>query len=151
MCGFVGCHPSHQPQLIEQAIQRITHRGPDEQGVTSTPMGTLGHARLSIVDVADSHQPMSDGPRWIVFNGEIYNFQSLRKTLPAPWKTHGDTEVILKLYAQKGPRAVTQLDGMFALSSSMKASAWRAIRWESSRCTMCATDPRCTLPPKPRR
>jgi len=114
MCGFIGCHPSNQPQLIEQAIQRITHRGPDEQGVTSTPMGTLGHARLSIVDVADSHQPMSDGPRWIVFNGEIYNFQSLRKTLPAPWKTHGDTEVILKLYAQNGPRAVTQLDGMFA-------------------------------------
>ena len=72
MCGFVGCHPSHQPQLIEQAIQRLTHRGPDEQGVTSTPMGTLGHARLSIVDVADSHQPMSDFPFKIAVNAAAY-------------------------------------------------------------------------------
>jgi uncharacterized protein YebE (UPF0316 family) len=54
-------------------IQRLAHRGPDEQRVTSTPLGTLGHARLSILDVAESHQPMSDGPRWIVFNGEVYN------------------------------------------------------------------------------
>lgn len=114
MCGFVGCHPNNQQQGIEKAIQRLAHRGPDEQRVTSTPLGTLGHARLSILDVAESHQPMSDGPRWIVFNGEVYNFQALRQTLPAPWKTHGDTEVVLKLLNQKGARAISELDGMFA-------------------------------------
>jgi asparagine synthase (glutamine-hydrolysing) len=77
-------------------------------------MGTLGHARLSILDVAGSHQPMSDDLRWIVFNGEVYNFLTLRQTLPAPWKTHGDTEVVLKLLNQKGTRAINELDGMFA-------------------------------------
>ncbi len=116
MCGFVGCYPNNQQQEIEKAIQRLVHRGPDEQGVTSTPLGTLGHARLSILDVASSHQPMSDGLRWIVFNGEVYNFQALRDGLPAPWKTHGDTEVVLKLYGQNGTAFVDELDGMFAFA-----------------------------------
>jgi asparagine synthase (glutamine-hydrolysing) len=116
MCGFCGTTPFKDMPFVEQAIQRLRHRGPDEQGVTPAFQGALGHARLSIVDVAASHQPMSDGQNWIVFNGEIYNFQSLRDQLPGEWNTRGDTEVVLRLMRERGAEAIELLDGMFAFA-----------------------------------
>jgi len=116
MCGFCGSTPSNDTTFVEQAVWKLRHRGPDEQGVTQTPLGAMGHARLSIVDVAASHQPMADGQHWIVFNGEIYNFQSLRSQLSGDWLTQGDTEVVMRLIMEHGMEAIGALDGMFAFA-----------------------------------
>ncbi len=116
MCGFCGTTLTNNQAFVEQAVNKLRHRGPDEQGLTLTPIGTLGHARLSIVDVAASHQPMTNGQRWIVFNGEIYNFQALRSQLPGLWVTQGDTEVVMRLLAEHGTAAIERLDGMFAFA-----------------------------------
>lgn len=116
MCGFCGVTPNNNQTFVEQAVRTLRHRGPDEQGVTPTLFGTLGHARLSIVDVAASHQPMTDGQRWIVFNGEIYNFEALRNHLPGIWTTNGDTEVVMRLIGERGPENLDLLDGMFAFA-----------------------------------
>ncbi len=117
MCGFCGSTPNKDTTFVERAVRRLRHRGPDEQGVTQTPFGVLGHTRLSIVDVAASHQPMADGQHWIVFNGEVYNFQSLRSQLPGEWLTQGDTEVVMRLIKERGMEALDALDGMFAFVS----------------------------------
>jgi len=114
MCGFCGTTPNTNTTFVKQAVRKLRHRGPDEQGVTQTPLGALGHARLSIVDVVASHQPMTDGLHSIVFNGEIYNFQSLRDQLPGLWHTHGDTEVVMRLLLERGIEFIDALDGMFA-------------------------------------
>lgn len=116
MCGFCGSTPSKDLTFVEQSVHKLHHRGPDEQGVMQTPLGALGHARLSIVDVAASHQPMTDGQQWIVFNGEVYNFQSLRSQLSGPWHTQGDTEVVMRLIKERGMEAIDALDGMFAFA-----------------------------------
>jgi asparagine synthase (glutamine-hydrolysing) len=116
MCGFCGSTPNKDTTFVEQAVRKLRHRGPDEQGITQTPFGVLGHTRLSIVDVAASHQPMADGQHWIVFNGEVYNFQSLRSQLPGEWRTQGDTEVVMRLIMERGMEAVDALDGMFAFA-----------------------------------
>ena len=72
-------------------------------------LGALGHTRLSIVDVATSHQPMTDGQHWIVFNGEIYNFQSLLELqLSGPWLTQGDTEVVMRLIMKTARKPLTR-------------------------------------------
>jgi len=116
MCGFCGSTPNKDTSFVEQAVLKMRHRGPDEQGVMQTLQGTLGHARLSIVDVAASHQPMAEGQHWIVFNGEIYNFQALRNQLPGSWHTQGDTEVVMRLIVERGMEAIDALDGMFAFA-----------------------------------
>jgi asparagine synthase (glutamine-hydrolysing) len=116
MCGFVGSYPSQDKPAIEQAVLKIKHRGPDEQAVKAVAQGVLGHARLSIVDVAGSHQPMCDQERWIVFNGEIYNFAALRAQLPGQWASQGDTEVVLRLFGARRQETVEMLDGMFAFA-----------------------------------
>ena len=97
----------------------IAHRGPDGEGShVDGPLG-LGHRRLSIIDLSDAaSEPMTneDGSLWLVFNGEIYNFRELRRSLEARhrFKSQGDGEVILHLYEEKGEAAVAELDGMFA-------------------------------------
>ena len=116
MCGFCGTIPNPNQEIIAKALKRLHHRGPDEQAVKTTPFGSLGHSRLSIVDVAHSHQPMTDGKRWIVFNGEIYNFQALHDFLQGEWHTQGDTEVVLRLIAEKGVNQIHNLDGMYAFA-----------------------------------
>lgn len=103
---------------------RIRHRGPDDQGLWSSDSGEciLGHARLAVIDLsAGGHQPMSDDATGnvIVFNGEIYNFQSLRQdceTLGDRFHSRSDTEVILALYRRYGPACVGKLRGMFAFA-----------------------------------
>jgi asparagine synthase (glutamine-hydrolysing) len=99
----------------------IEHRGPDDEGFyASGPVG-FGFRRLSIIDLNTGHQPMAneDGTVWIVFNGEIYNFQELRKQLISKghiFRSKTDTEVIVHLYEEFGPACVEQLRGMFAFA-----------------------------------
>jgi asparagine synthase (glutamine-hydrolysing) len=99
----------------------MSYRGPDDAGLhLDGPVG-LGHRRLSIIDLGGGHQPMSDarGARWIIFNGEIYNYRQARADLIQKgytFRTHSDTEVILQLYADRGERCVEALNGMFAFA-----------------------------------
>ena len=99
----------------------MTHRGPDDCGVFHQGRVGLAHRRLSIIDVAGGHQPMHDdsGSLHIVYNGEVYNHQELRASLERRghrYRTRCDTESILRLYHEEGPRAVDQLRGMFAFA-----------------------------------
>lgn len=118
MCGIAGVFHQSAPQEVKRMLERLAHRGPDGHGIKNLPTGTLGHARLAIIDVEGGHQPMEDQGSWITFNGEIYNYRELaRDHLPGmQFQTHSDTEVILKLYAQLGERCVELLDGMFAFA-----------------------------------
>jgi asparagine synthase (glutamine-hydrolysing) len=99
----------------------LRHRGPDEQGYFRDQNIAFGHRRLSVVDLADSHQPMStpDGQLTLVFNGEIYNFPALRRQLGAmgcEFRTHGDTETLLYAYRVWGTDMLQHLRGMFAFA-----------------------------------
>ena len=124
MCGIAGkiwkesSRPAQRSDLAKMlAVMR--HRGPDGQGVhLDGPVG-LGHLRLSIIDVGGGAQPMAneDETVWIVFNGEIYNFQVLREDLVSRghrFRSHSDTEVIIHLYEEFGDDCVHRLRGMFA-------------------------------------
>ena len=107
--------------LIEKMCGVITHRGPDDAGYRVEAGSAIGMRRLSIIDVAAGHQPISneDGSVWIVFNGEIYNFAELRAALIArghAFRTHSDTETIVHLYEEEGERCVERLRGMFVFA-----------------------------------
>jgi asparagine synthase (glutamine-hydrolysing) len=106
---------------MERMRDSITHRGPDDAGLFLKERVALGHRRLSIVDVAAGHQPMTneDGSLHIVYNGEIYNHAEFRAPLEARghvYRTHCDTETILHLYEEHGPLCVQHLRGMFAFA-----------------------------------
>lgn len=97
----------------------IAHRGPDDEGVLLENNVGLGMRRLSIIDVNNGHQPLSNetGDVWIVFNGEIYNHAQLRRELESKghqYRTHSDTETIVHAYEEYGRRCVSRLHGMFA-------------------------------------
>ena len=99
----------------------IVHRGPDDEGLYMGSGVALGMRRLSIIDLQSGHQPISneDGSVWVVFNGEIYNFEALRQTLECRghrFRTQTDTEVIAHLYEDHGPELVNHLRGMFAFA-----------------------------------
>lgn len=99
----------------------LSHRGPDDSGSFCMGGIALGHRRLSVIDIEGSHQPLStaDGSLWIVFNGEIYNFQALRDELVRKgrvFRTKGDAEVVLHLFAEEGERCLGRLRGMFAFA-----------------------------------
>ena len=109
MCGIAGSFGSSvkQTQLnaqLKAMIARQQHRGPDASGAYFDPSGraALGHNRLSIIDLSDAgRQPLRNhaGTRWLVFNGEIYNYRELRAALPDyPYRTQTDSEVILAAY-----------------------------------------------------
>ncbi|MBR9913756.1 MAG: asparagine synthase (glutamine-hydrolyzing) [Algicola sp.] len=131
MCGINGILnkvSSDKDQLkasLTQMNDLIIHRGPDEFGIfteTDTNLGVgMAMRRLSIIDLSSGQQPIysEDKSIVIVFNGEIYNFPTLKEQLlnaGVSFHTHSDTEVILKLYEQKGVEAFKNLDGMFAFS-----------------------------------
>jgi asparagine synthase (glutamine-hydrolysing) len=118
MCGIVGTYPEEDAESIGRGLAMLGHRGPDEQGIAVIPAGTFGHSRLAILDVANGQQPMAEQDSWIVFNGEIYNYRDLRDQIDGEATTDSDTEVILKLYREYGPEAVSMLDGMFAFAIS---------------------------------
>ncbi|HEY1807830.1 MAG TPA: asparagine synthase (glutamine-hydrolyzing) [Acidobacteriaceae bacterium] len=126
MCGICGKLNFDRERpvssgLLKRMADTIVHRGPDDEGYyLSGPVG-LGFRRLSIIDLATGHQPLSneDGTVWIVFNGEIYNFEELRADLLARghvFRTRTDTEVIVHLYEEFGPACVERLRGMFGFA-----------------------------------
>jgi asparagine synthase (glutamine-hydrolysing) len=126
MCGIAGVLFQNSAATADQhqiqAMCRVlTHRGPDDEGVyVSGPVG-LGMRRLSIIDLAGGHQPMrtDDGRFTIVFNGEIYNYRELKKTLEAKghqFRTSSDTEAILHAYKEYGSECLQLLNGMFAVA-----------------------------------
>ena len=99
----------------------IAHRGPDDCGYYHDDFAHLGHRRLSIIDVATGHQPMTNesGSLWIVYNGEIFNHAALRPALEAAghrYQTRCDTETILHAYEQYGLDCVKRFRGMFAFA-----------------------------------
>lgn len=125
MCGIAGVvNPSGTsaaPELLRSMIGRIRHRGPDDTDVYAKHQVGLAHARLSIIDLASGRQPMHNdaGTVSIVFNGEIFNYVELRKELVAKghrFKTQSDTEVILRLYEEKGEDCVDDLNGQWAFA-----------------------------------
>jgi asparagine synthase (glutamine-hydrolysing) len=121
MCGISAIAGVTKPGAIEAMIRAIEHRGPDATSSHAAPGCALGHARLSIIDLSTGDQPMSDatGRWWIAFNGEIYNFLSLRDELTRSGhqlRTHSDTEVLLLGYQQWGTALLDKLRGMFAFT-----------------------------------
>jgi asparagine synthase (glutamine-hydrolysing) len=123
MCGIAGMMYFEQREPDRAALERmaeaIRHRGPDDSGFWSEPQIGLSFRRLSIIDLAEGHQPLAneDESVWIVFNGEIYNYKELRARLEERghrFRTRTDTEVIVHLYEEYGEDCVNRLRGMFA-------------------------------------
>lgn len=125
MCGIVG-FVYRKPQLAEREVlermnRAIIHRGPDDDGFYTQGNVGLAMRRLSIIDLASGQQPICtpDKTKWIIFNGEIYNYQELRSDLEKQghaFYTKSDTEVVLHLYDKYGPDCVKHLRGMFAFA-----------------------------------
>ncbi len=126
MCGICGQlnfatdDPVDQ-RIIEVMKRTIVHRGPDDEGTFIDRELGFGFRRLSIIDLSGGHQPMSDQEEtvWVVFNGEIYNFQELRTELESRgcvFRTRSDTEVIVHGYKIWGPDLLRRLNGMFGLA-----------------------------------
>jgi asparagine synthase (glutamine-hydrolysing) len=118
--------------IVRRMTGALAHRGPDGEGVVrgtapagngaAAPLAVLGHRRLSIIDLSQrAAQPMASGraPIWLTYNGEVYNFKTLRRELEdlgQPFRSDSDTEVILRGYEQWGERVVDRLRGMFAFA-----------------------------------
>lgn len=124
MCGICGFLEFRGFSAADRAIAErmnstLSHRGPDAAGAFAAGGAAIAMSRLSVIDVACGQQPIStpDGRRWIVYNGEVYNFPELRRELEArghSFRTHSDTEVVLGAYEEWGPECVQRLRGMFA-------------------------------------
>lgn len=122
MCGIAGVigeNTKNKPFLIKKMVDRIAHRGPDDDGFYNDEKVGLGMRRLSIIDLKSGKQPIEskDASSLIFFNGEIYNYKDLRQDLTKKgfeFKTNTDTEVILHLYEAEGEKMVVKLRGMFA-------------------------------------
>ena len=126
MCGITGIMQFGNDTRVEPATLRrmgaaMVHRGPDDEGIYTAGSIGIGMRRLSIVDLATGHQPLSneDATAWIVFNGEIYNHAALREKLQSlghRYSTNSDTETIIHLYEEYGSDCVQHLRGMFAFA-----------------------------------
>ncbi len=126
MCGIAGIYNYGNGNAVDRGLLKrmndlLEHRGPNDEGFYVKDNVGLSMRRLAIIDVPTGKQPMAsnDGNIQLVFNGEIYNFQSLREQLVEQgvrFKTHSDTEVILRLYEKMGIDCVTKLRGMFAFA-----------------------------------
>lgn len=126
MCGIVGKINFNNQKITSEEIAEmnkvLSHRGPNNEGIFLQGNIGLGHKRLSIMDLSPAgHQPMSDETKkiWIVFNGEIYNFQELKKELSedgCQFKSQTDTEVIIYLYKKYGTECLKKMRGMFAFA-----------------------------------
>jgi asparagine synthase (glutamine-hydrolysing) len=125
MCGIAGIVSLDQRPVALEDLRRMcgamVHRGPDDEGFYVARTAGLAMRRLSIIDLAGGRQPVPNEDRsvWAVLNGEIYNFQELRRGLQARghvFSTATDTEVIVHLYEERGPRCVEALRGMFGLA-----------------------------------
>lgn len=130
ICGIAGESARAAEPVIDRMTAALRHRGPDEEGRLLAPGVALGTRRLSIIDLPGGHQPMTneDGRVVVAFNGEISNFQELRRELEGlghTFRTRSDTETIVHGYESWGERCVERLDGMFALAVVEFADAGR--------------------------
>lgn len=125
MCGFAGLFepegdPRRRDRLVEAMAGAMVHRGPDDVGFFSDDTVGLGFRRLSVIDLITGAQPirLEDDRAVIVLNGEIYNYRELRRELEGRqrFRSRGDVEVVLRLYAELGIAALERLNGMFALA-----------------------------------
>src|SRR5687768_13715964 len=123
IAGIVGVNGLHEDDRARAVLMRdvLTHRGPDGAGLHADTHAALGHRRLSIVDLAGGHQPLSneEGSIWVTFNGEIYNHADVRPDLEAAghrYRTRSDTETIVHAYEEWGDDCVTRFRGMFAFA-----------------------------------
>ena len=131
MCGIAGFidlwdtraarDGGERGPILDGMCQIIRHRGPDDQGTMVKGGVALGMRRLSIIDLAGGHQPISgeDGSVTIVYNGEVYNFLELKPQLEARghrFQTHSDTEAVVHAYEEYGEACVDHLRGMFAFA-----------------------------------
>ena len=121
MCGILGLLALGASPKLHAQLDLLAHRGPDDAGVFADADVFLGARRLSIIDVAGGHQPLSDehGRVWAAQNGEIYNYRAVRAELEAAghaFRTQSDTEVILQAYQAWGDDCVTHLRGIFAFA-----------------------------------
>ncbi len=119
MCGICGYTGNGTPDLLDRMLNRLIHRGPDEEGRYREEGIGLGIRRLRVIDPAGSRQPVANesGTVRAVLNGEIYNYRELRKELVRKghrFASHGDTEILVHLYEEEGEAAVSRLRGMFA-------------------------------------
>ena len=142
MCGIVGClalalEADPDQAWVGAATQRISHRGPDDEGFYTDHDVALGYKRLAIIDLSQAgHQPMrsADGRYWMVYNGEIYNYLELGQELReqgVALRSSCDSEVLLETYARVGKDVVHRLRGMFAFAI-----------WDTwTRELFCARDP----------
>lgn len=157
MCGITGClalslEADPDKEWVRTATERISHRGPDDEGYYADPDVALGYKRLAIIDLSPGgHQPMrsADGRYWMVYNGEIYNYVELGQELReqgVKLRSSSDSEVLLETYARVGKDVVHRLRGMYAFAI-----------WDTwTRELFCARDPFgikpffYTIDPRPR-
>src|SRR5438067_1387197 len=116
MCGIVGYAGFTKRIPLDNAIEKIHHRGPDDNGTVYFDSAALGNTRLAIIDLSSKgHQPMfnHDKTLCITYNGEIYNFKEIKKLLEKkyPFRSHTDTETILYAYQEWGVKCLEKLDG----------------------------------------
>jgi asparagine synthase (glutamine-hydrolysing) len=126
MCGIAGYFQLNEPappetEMVARMVAAIRHRGPDEMGICFDERCVLGHARLSIIDLAGGSQPLSneDGSIWVTYNGEIYNYVELREELLKrghKFRTNSDTEVIVHAYEEYGRDCLGHFNGQFAFA-----------------------------------
>lgn len=126
MCGICGIFEAKRESIVDRKVVKrmadtLYHRGPDEEGIFCGAGVGLGHRRLSIIDLKSGQQPLSneDQTIWVVFNGEIYNFQELNQKYLATghqFRTRCDTETIVHLYEELGEDCFAELQGMFAIA-----------------------------------
>ncbi|GAB4276448.1 MAG: hypothetical protein Kow0056_06880 [Coriobacteriia bacterium] len=126
VCGIAGIvirdgQEDEAYEAFERALHIQCHRGPDDADMRSLDRCLLGHCRLSIIDIAGGHQPMTteDGSLWLVFNGEIYNYLELRTQLSGKGHilaTDSDSEVILHVFEEWGTECVAHFNGMWAFT-----------------------------------
>jgi asparagine synthase (glutamine-hydrolysing) len=122
MCGIAGYLPKSgtpDPSILHSMCAAMRHRGPDDEGLHTERNCGIGMRRLSIIDLSTGHQPISneDQTVWVVFNGEIYNYQGLREELRGKghrFATNSDTETLVHLHEESGVEGITRLRGMFA-------------------------------------
>ena len=120
MCGIAGVAGFSNPDLVREMTARLRHRGPDAEGFHFDEEASLGHRRLSIIDLTGGTQPMAnrDGTVVVSFNGQIYNYRQIKEDLSSEYEfqTNSDTEVLPVLYMKYGPAMVHHLRGMFAFA-----------------------------------
>jgi asparagine synthase (glutamine-hydrolysing) len=125
MCGIAGIlgqqAVDRRRRRVEKMTSALVHRGPDDEGYFDDDVVTLGFRRLAVIDLETGQQPITlpDRKLAIVLNGEIYNFRELREELRTKghrFRSAGDVEVVLRLWAEEGPDCLQRLNGMFALA-----------------------------------